>query len=117
MDGPGALDYLVLTDAESSDVSVLYPPVVAVAGADNVSVPLDFEIEDLENVDFRTDDTDVGEVLWSGVLSLPSGRLLVSNQSMRPLRSHRLTPGNYEVSVLATNGARERLAIICVQAG
>lgn len=97
--------FLVVTDSDSSDVSALYPTDGAVAGFDCVSVPLGFSPGDLETVHFSADAVIDGEVLWAGSLSFPSGTVLVTNQSMRPLHQHQLEPGTYDVVISASGDA------------
>ena len=99
-------DFLVLTDSDSSDARDLYSLDEPVAGFDCVSVPLAYgTIGELEGLQFSTDAVIGGDVLWAGPLSFPSGTVLVTNQSMRPLYRHQLVPGTYHVAVVAPSNA------------
>lgn len=112
MSAGGVPDFLVLTDSGSSDVSDLYPVDEAVAGFDCVSVPLPSgTIGNLEGLQFSTAVVD-GEVLWAGSLSFPSGTVLVTNHSMRPLHRHQLVPGKYDVVVVAPSDASHQSGLV-----
>jgi hypothetical protein len=102
----------VLTDSASSDVSALYPVDEAVAGLDCLSVPLMSSPGDLAALQFRTDAVVDGDVLWAGSLSFPSGTVLVTNQSMRPLRRRRLAPGMYDVLIVMSSASSLRGGLI-----
>jgi len=69
-------------------------------------------IGDVEGLQFSTDAVIDGDVLWAGSLSFPSGTVLVTNQSMRPLHRHQLVPGTYDVVVLAPSNASHQSGLV-----
>jgi hypothetical protein len=93
---------LVLTDSESVDEQDLYPASAPSGGATSVSIPLSSDLYtsgDLTiQVQCRARQRALGS-LWSGPLSLPSGVLLASDWSMRPLVRYEVPAGDYQVAV------------------
>jgi hypothetical protein len=97
---PGGV--LVLTDSESLDEQQLYPATSPSLGATSVSLPLSSDLYmsgDLTvRLGARARDS-AARPLWSGQLALPSGVLLASDWSMRPLVRHEVPAGDYQVTV------------------
>jgi hypothetical protein len=87
---------LVLTDSESVDAQDLYPTSVPSGGATSVSIPLSSDLYasgDLTiHVQARARQRARGS-LWSGLLELPSGVLMASDWSMRPLVRYEVPGG------------------------
>jgi hypothetical protein len=93
---------LVLTDSESVDAQVLYPASAPSFGATSVSIPLSSDLYasgDLNiQVQARGRQRARGSI-WSGRLALPSGVLLASDWSMRPLARYEVLAGDYQATV------------------
>jgi hypothetical protein len=99
---PESFDLLVLTDSESADDQALYPSVGSSVGSTSVSIRLPAGTAGtsqpvvVERMERATGEP--GNV-WSGHLAIPSGALLVSDWSMKPLARHEVRPGVYRVDV------------------
>jgi hypothetical protein len=69
-------------------------------------------IGDLEGLQFSTAAVVDGAVLWAGSLSFPSGTVLVTNQSMRPVYQHQLVPGTYDVVVARSDASLQSALVV-----
>jgi hypothetical protein len=96
--------FLVLTDEASEDTGALYATEQPSVGDSSVSIPIDLQgFAGAWPIPVRMSVRDPGAGrpgdLWSGTLSLPSGTLLASDQSMSPMGRLDLFPGRYHVDV------------------
>lgn len=94
----------MLTDAASEDTGCLYPTDEPTVGDSSVSIPVNREgLSEAWPIPVRISlrGTSTGRPgdLWSGTLDLPSGTLLVSDQSMSPMGHLDVMPGRYRVDV------------------
>ena len=97
-------DFLVLTDATSEDTGSLYSTDQPTVGDSSVSIPIDLQGFARPwpvpvHLSVRDQGTGRPGDLWSGTLSVPSGTLLASDQSMSPTGRLDLFPGRYQVDV------------------
>ena len=96
--------FLVLTDAPFDDTGDLYPTASPTVGRRSVSIPVDLGNLVLAwptpvHISLRGEAERESGDLWSGTLDLPSGTLLVSDQSMALLGRFDLPPGRYLLDV------------------